>query len=157
MTKQTDDGSPADPIQPARLNTSDKALLWAALISGGLGLLSAVVPAVLDAFWPSTPVYAGAGFGEWIEHDPDHTYPAGSDGFVVAVGRGDDPGRGSIYEGSQPGQASMTLRARFPEGYRSATLPVAKGRYWRVQSERGEVKVYWLSVQPVEPNTAPDP
>ncbi|MYA32130.1 MAG: hypothetical protein F4164_03515 [Gemmatimonadales bacterium] len=126
-------------------------MIYVALISGICGLLAAVVPVVIELISTTTPVYSGAGFGEWSRRDTDTVYEAGSDGFVVAIGFGSDPtdtGRGLVKEGPDNASSSMATRARFGPGYQSATLPVAKGRYWTVDRNRGNVEVYWMPVIP---------
>ena len=57
---------------------------------------------------------------------------APEDGFVIATSGGVQTG--VIFEGATPD--TLVRRTRFNK-YGNATLPVRKGRYWRVDPRRG--------------------
>ena len=61
---------------------------------------------------------------------------APEDGFVIATSGGDVPPvqTGVIFEGATPD--TLVRRTRFDK-YGNATLPVRKGRYWKVDPRGG--------------------
>lgn len=103
---------------------------------------------IIAVNWPSYPKKA-----VWQEKKVGVTYRATSDGFVVLSTFGSTGIRGAtVSEG--PSEEDLEPRARVQgysenmnhKGYDSATLPIRKGRYWKVEPfGRGDTlpKVLW--------------
>ena len=74
--------------------------------------------------------------GIWADKEVDNIYRADTDGFVVVTSRGNNPKTAEIYEGSTREilENATNRRTRISK-YGSATLPIQKGRYWKVKAK----------------------
>lgn len=79
----------------------------------------------------------------WKRMETDVTHEAESDGFVVAYAHGNRPYKEAVFH-EGPARDNTVWRARISQ-HNSMTIPVRKGRFWRVESvgTGGGPTVFW--------------
>ena len=122
-------------------------------IVGLLVILTGIISVVAYNSSPANPAYfghsaseiSGAGFGAWEIKSSNTVYWAATDGFVVAYGNGVSYYKVKTDSNNPPNTIVMESQGAADNAARAtATVPVKRNDYWKVEPFSGNIIVRWI-------------